>query len=237
MHIVITGVLPMLCDLDFQDSTLYIFFKTATKAKLTWRPGMTIRANLYQALVVTAAVLAVTLAACSKTQDDQEVPASSQEVEKTNPPAAPLEPEPSESDLTETLPEASPSDDTDDEMDVIAMTSSLYETHTRGIVMFTHEKHYAAYQIGCGQCHHDDTGNPLDNMALSDPAKPCSECHSIPGLAPKTSDGSPLSTAEKLAYHAEAVHMNCIDCHREHNTETGTRAAPASCTACHPREK
>ena len=39
--------------------------------------------------------------------------------------------------------------------------------------------------------------------------------------------------AEKLAYHANALHENCISCHKAYNKENKTKAAPSSCTKCH----
>jgi hypothetical protein len=116
--------------------------------------------------------------------------------------------------------------------DVIEMQAA-YE-HTKGAVTFTHQKHASEYKIGCGECHHDDQGKPLTNLKEGDPVKSCFDCHNKPGeLKGKKAEG--LSDKEKLAYHANALHQNCIDCHKQHNKETKTKAAPQTCKECHPK--
>jgi len=37
--------------------------------------------------------------------------------------------------------------------------------------------------------------------------------------------------------HAEALHLNCISCHKKANKASGTKAAPTSCAKCHPKKK
>jgi hypothetical protein len=108
--------------------------------------------------------------------------------------------------------------------------------HKKGIVTFSHQKHVTDYKIGCGDCHHDDKGQPLTNLKAGDDVKNCFECHNKPGeLKGKKAKG--LSKAEKRAYHANALHENCIDCHKGYNKKNKTKAAPTKCTACHPKEK
>ena len=36
---------------------------------------------------------------------------------------------------------------------------------------------------------------------------------------------------------AEAIHANCISCHKDYNKKNKTKAAPQSCTKCHPKKK
>ena len=108
--------------------------------------------------------------------------------------------------------------------------------HTKGTVVFTHQKHVTDYKLGCGECHHDDKGQPLANLKDGDPVKSCFDCHNKPGeLKGKKAKG--LSDKEKLAYHANALHKNCIGCHKQYNKENKTKAAPQKCTDCHPRKK
>ena len=40
--------------------------------------------------------------------------------------------------------------------------------HTKGIVEFSHAKHATDYEIGCGECHHDDKGQPLNDLKEGD---------------------------------------------------------------------
>lgn len=128
--------------------------------------------------------------------------------------------------------------------DVIRMESPAYE-HTKGIVEFTHKKHVEEYGSACGDCHHDDKGQPLADQAAIDAfgKVKCIECHSKPGEVPKDVKKEwrekKISRDEKkkleLEYHAEAVHMNCIDCHKKWNRENKSKAAPTSCSKCHPK--
>jgi hypothetical protein len=117
---------------------------------------------------------------------------------------------------------------------IIKMEESSYK-HKKPIVVFTHLTHIEKYQIACGSCHHDDTGAPLDNITLEAEVDKCFACHNKPGVKPKGKDAPKLTPAEELEYHAEALHQNCIKCHKESNKKTGTKAAPTSCSKCHAK--
>ena len=137
--------------------------------------------------------------------------------------------------------------------DVIRMENPAYEEHKRGIVEFTHKAHseeYAEqnpelYEHGCGTCHHDDQGEPLTDLAAGDPVDLCIDCHDKPGEMPrdvkKELRAEGLSRDEmksrELEYHAEALHESCIGCHRDFKKQTRSRAAPTTCSKCHPRDK
>lgn len=111
---------------------------------------------------------------------------------------------------------------------------AAYE-HTKEAVTFTHDKHIKEHKIACGECHHDDKGKPLD-LKEGDNVKSCFECHNKPGEL-KGKEAKGLSKEEKLAYHANALHENCIGCHRQYNKENKTKAAPNKCTDCHPKKE
>ena len=121
--------------------------------------------------------------------------------------------------------------------DVIAMENPAYAKHTKGIVEFTHKKHYTEYKATCGDCHHDENAEPLKDLKEGDAVQGCIECHPKASKAPKPKKGEKMTDSEKMEYHAEALHANCIDCHKEHNKKNNTKAAPTSCTKCHPKEK
>lgn len=124
--------------------------------------------------------------------------------------------------------------------------------HEKGIVEFSHKKHYTEYaekapklyKSSCGDCHHDEHGKPLTNLKEGDCVQKCIECHSKPGEVPR--DIKKQWRAEKvdrkeqqkksLEWHAEALHENCRNCHKEYNREFKTRDAPTTCTKCHPKE-
>lgn len=108
--------------------------------------------------------------------------------------------------------------------------------HKKSLAKFTHKKHVTDYKINCGECHHDDKGKPLDNLKEGDNVQKCFECHKKPGVL-KGKKAKGLSKKEKREYHGNAVHENCISCHRKYNKEKGTKAAPAKCTECHPKKE
>ena len=114
--------------------------------------------------------------------------------------------------------------------------------HTKGIIEFSHLKHSTEYKnakgavISCGECHHDDQGQPLTDLKAGDDVQKCFECHSEPGeLKGKKAKGK--SDAELIKYHANALHENCITCHKNYNKANKTKAAPQTCSKCHPRKK
>ncbi len=125
-----------------------------------------------------------------------------------------------------------------DGYDLIAMNNPAYETHKKGIVIFTHRKHFEDYGIGCGDCHHDDSGMPLEDLAEGDDVESCIDCHQ--GTQKPKGEKLPKDEAI-MAYHFEALHANCIGCHKTYNIEhgdpKGKKPAPVSCGACHPKVK
>ena len=66
--------------------------------------------------------------------------------------------------------------------DVIEMNAPY--KHKKSLSKFTHKKHVEDYKIGCGECHHDDKGQPLD-LKMGDDVQRCIECHTIPSQKPK----------------------------------------------------
>lgn len=108
--------------------------------------------------------------------------------------------------------------------------------HKKTPVTFSHTKHTTDYKLNCGECHHDDKGKARKDLKEGDAVKKCFECHNKPGqLKGKKAKGK--SKAEKIAYHANAMHKNCIGCHKAYNKKNKTKAAPQKCTGCHPKKK
>lgn len=128
--------------------------------------------------------------------------------------------------------------------DVMQLNEPSYP-HTKGPVEFSHKKHSTDYKAACGDCHHDDKGQPLAGLKDGDPVQKCVECHKKPGEVPKEIKKEwkdkklKKEEADKLSleYHAEALHENCRVCHRDHNKANNTQAAPTKCNDCHPKEK
>lgn len=127
--------------------------------------------------------------------------------------------------------------------DEIQMKNKAYSEHTKGIATFTHKKHHEEYKIGCGECHHDADGKPLNDLKMGDDVQNCIECHKTTGQMPgdlkKEMREKKASKAEMAAkemeYHAEAIHENCIGCHKDYNKKKATKAAPQTCIKCHPK--
>lgn len=120
-------------------------------------------------------------------------------------------------------------------LSIIKMNNPEYPAHKKPIVSFTHEKHYTQYQIACGTCHHDQDGEPID-LKPGDPVESCIECHT----ETVKEKGEKLSKEEKIQkYHFEALHANCIECHKAHNIAKGDpkgkKPAPAGCSDCHAK--
>ncbi len=128
---------------------------------------------------------------------------------------------------------------------VVKLDSPEYEKHKKGIVEFTHKKHYEEYakkapdlyKNGCGECHHDADNKPLKALKVGDDVQRCIECHKKPGEKPKGKGKPKLTKSQKLEYHAEAFHQNCRVCHKKYNKANKTKAAPTTCTKCHPKKK
>ena len=122
--------------------------------------------------------------------------------------------------------------------DVVKMDNGAYEKHKKGIVTFSHKQHAEEYGAKCGECHHDDKNQPLNDLKMGDNVQNCIECHKIPGEKPKGKGAPKLSKKEELQYHAEAIHDNCRGCHKKYNKEKGLKRkdpgyAPTSCKQCH----
>lgn len=126
--------------------------------------------------------------------------------------------------------------------DEIVLKTKEYPAHTYNAVPFTHKKHVEGYKLNCGQCHHDAKGKPLA-LKAGDNVQRCIECHNKPGKAEVKKGEPKLSNKDKRMYHAEAMHDNCISCHKDFNkaymakTKEKKGPAPTSCNACHPGGK
>lgn len=113
--------------------------------------------------------------------------------------------------------------------EVLQMNDSRYKKHTKKIVTFTHKKHADDYKIACGECHHDDNGKPLE-LKADDPVQKCGDCHSTFGKTAK-SDRKMKKKDKIKKYQKEALHANCIGCHKKQ------KKGPKKCAECHPKKK
>lgn len=121
---------------------------------------------------------------------------------------------------------------TDDCPDIIEMKNEqAFDEHTQPIVKFSHDKHAAddGYGIGCGDCHHDENGEPISDLEYGDDVDSCFECHSGTGAGSAKDFMGPKPDAEALESYYTAIHVNCVGCHKEQD-------GPKACTQCHVKE-
>lgn len=111
--------------------------------------------------------------------------------------------------------------------DVLLMKSDY--KHLKTVVKFPHKKHLNDLAINCGECHHKGKNEPLIDLKMSDDVQKCFSCHNQPG---RTNDNK-LALKEKIKFHAEAVHENCVECHKKSKNKN----APKTCSKCHIKEK
>jgi hypothetical protein len=101
-----------------------------------------------------------------------------------------------------------------------------------GQVVFLHTKHSKQYTKGCGACHRDEEREPIKAY---DPVEifACIECHDGEGsiIYPIAEDTN--SEVEFIENRADAIHMLCVNCHKNHNAKKQSEIAPEVCRQCH----
>ncbi len=115
--------------------------------------------------------------------------------------------------------------------DTFQIKTKEIEEHKREAPTFTHKKHAEDYGISCGDCHHDQDGKPLD-LKMGDDVQRCVECHNKLEQDPQNK--------KDIMVLENAMHGNCIDCHKEVNIKAGDPKgrkgpAPYGCNDCHPK--
>lgn len=104
-----------------------------------------------------------------------------------------------------------------------------FSSHRMGIVEFDHRAHVDEYGLGCGQCHHDKNGQPLNDLSYDSPVQGCMTCHDKKGRPMRDESMTPEQwREERLKYYYGAIHENCMGCHKK-------TKGPTRCTECHPR--
>lgn len=120
--------------------------------------------------------------------------------------------------------------------DVIEMTNKqAFKEHRMEIVNFEHQKHAAqkpeGYGLECGECHHDENGEPLNDLGPKDKVQTCYACHEKDGRPKRDSSMSDEQwEKEQLEFYYGAIHENCTGCHKETD-------GPTVCTECHPKNQ
>ncbi|MFP4571422.1 MAG: cytochrome c3 family protein [Desulfobacterales bacterium] len=118
---------------------------------------------------------------------------------------------------------------TDNCPDTVEMKNEkAFDEHKQAIVNFSHKTHAEEYEIGCGECHHDEAGEPLDDLECDEEVQSCFECHSGTGPGSPKDFMGPKPDAEALESYYTAIHVNCVGCHKE-------QGGPKSCNECHEK--
>ena len=119
--------------------------------------------------------------------------------------------------------------------DTITMETKGYKKRKKTapkfkLVEFTHKKHMEDYKLSCGECHHDKDGKALD-LKMGDNVQTCDACHN--------KFKSNKKNKKDIMVHKNALHANCIGCHKDFNKKATGNAkkgpAPTKCGGCHPK--
>ncbi len=113
-------------------------------------------------------------------------------------------------------------------------SKEVYRSAYTGPVKFQHAKHSEDYGAACGDCHHDSDLEPIESYD-PDEIYSCIECHDEEGLIRGPIAENEASESDLITYRANAIHMQCIGCHRRYNDQNHLVQAPESCITCHAR--
>ncbi len=112
-----------------------------------------------------------------------------------------------------------------------ALLSELWEKHTKGAPILTHEKHIQVHKIECNECHHIYE-NGINLWKEGMPVDKCEKCHNEPTI--KEEKKLPLDAQKKNL--KLAFHKNCKGCHKRFKKENPETIAPVTCKQCHPKK-
>jgi len=114
-------------------------------------------------------------------------------------------------------------------------TKDLFPAMYSGKVVFGHTQHMEEYGLECGDCHHDDTMEPIEEYDPSE-SYSCGDCHAEPGLVRGPIAENEVSESDLVEHKANVLHMLCIGCHEERNSKKHSVKAPVSCRTCHDKQ-
>jgi hypothetical protein len=114
------------------------------------------------------------------------------------------------------------------------VSTEIYRSVYSGPVVFTHKKHVDDYGAGCGDCHHDSDFEPVESY---DPnaTYACGECHDEEGLIIGPIAENDATESDLISYRTNALHRQCIGCHKQYNELNKVVRVPESCITCHAK--
>ena len=99
-----------------------------------------------------------------------------------------------------------------------------------GPVTFDHAGHVNKIGLTCNACHH--TLAPQETEV----EEHCSDCHGQPGFI-RGKEAASLPEEELIEHYLNALHAQCIGCHKQKKLEDRSQNIPIGCTQCHDRTK
>ncbi len=111
-------------------------------------------------------------------------------------------------------------------------SADIYPSRYTGPVKFKHSKHVEDYGATCGDCHHDDSLEPIESYD-PDQIYTCIDCHDEEGLIRGPKAENAAAHDDLIEHRANVIHLQCIGCHKSHNNEKHMIRAPEACIACH----
>lgn len=97
-----------------------------------------------------------------------------------------------------------------------------------GPVEFQHAGHVTDYGLSCNACHHTLEEGEMEVE------EHCSDCHAESGFI-RGREAEGLSEEEMVEHYLNALHAQCINCHKQKKIEDRKRKIPIGCTQCHDR--
>jgi hypothetical protein len=90
------------------------------------------------------------------------------------------------------------------------------------------------YGAVCGDCHHDSDFEPIESHD-PDATYACIECHDEEGLIRGPIAENDASDSDLIAHRSNALHLQCIGCHKLYNELNRVVRVPESCKTCHAK--
>lgn len=114
-------------------------------------------------------------------------------------------------------------------------SADIHPSTYTGSVTFLHLQHFEEYADSCGDCHHDNDHDPIEDYD-PDESFSCEDCHVEEGLIRGSIAENEVSIDDLIEYRANVLHMRCIGCHKEYNAEQHVVIAPEACRICHAKQ-
>lgn len=108
----------------------------------------------------------------------------------------------------------------------------VYPRIYSGAVEFSHGKHFSSEGRSCGDCHHDDSGEPREDLEAGMDIDNCIDCHGEEGLV----YGRPadeMADGDLVEHRANVMHRLCVGCHERSSAAAKALVAPLACRGCH----